>query len=265
MIKINLLGEQVIDSRSSYGIVVAYVGSVILTVALGAVVSMYYWGESSELKNEAKQLETRLVQLEKITKDVAGLEAKKRDLDDKLSVIARLRLSKQGPVKLFDDLNIAIPEHLWVTELKETKGVLSISGLALSDTAIVEFVKKLEASDFFKTAEIGNATQVYLLRQVTRDSSRGRGRSGAGAVSDNVEHKVVKYEQLSREQREAFAAERFGAGVKLRSFFVRSGITYIGKAALKKVEEERQKLEAGKPAPAGRGKKGKKAPAAKKD
>lgn len=242
MIKINLLGEEIVDTRSDRGVLVAYFGSLALTLIIGVVLYFSYSSRASDLKAELTGLEARLAQLQKVTQEVSGLEKRKAELDDKLSVIARLKLGKEGPVRLFDDLNMAIPEHLWITDLKEDRGSLTITGLALSDTAIVDFVKKLEVSDYFRTAEIVNSTQVYLIQEVNRSGSRGKSATG---ITETVAHRVEKYDQLSKEQREAFAAERFGAGVKLRSFVVRGAITYIGKEALKMIQDQ-QALEAAK-------------------
>jgi|GEM_PF-1117478 len=254
MIKVNLLGEEIVSDSSDLGMIYGYCASVVAMLALCGW--LYYSTSSSitELNDKKGSLETQLVKLEEVTKEVKELESKKRLLNDKLSVIARLRLNKRGPVRVFDDLNVAIPSNLWISEFKEAAGILQISGLALDNAPIVDFMKNLEKSEYFRTVELGDSTQVYLVRVLDKsgssgtrgaDASRaGRGAAMAKSAGSDLAHKVMGYTTLSKEQRDAFDRDKFGAGVKLRSFTIKCAITYIGKTALKAVEEAQAKLEA---------------------
>ena len=253
MIKVNLLGEEIAVGGPGYGILWAFAGVVTVAVLAGALLYRTVASEITELDIEKKTLESRLAQLEVITKEVKDLDKRKQELDQKLSVIARLRLSKQGPVRLFDDLNIAVTPNLWITEFKEVGGVLEIRGLALDDSGIVDFMKNIETSEYFRTVELGDSTQVYLVRVSDKENlARGaqlgaglqaaQGRSPKKGQNDQpIAHKVQKYEQLTKEQRDAFDRGKFGAGVKLRSFTLKCSITYMGKTALKQAEEQAKK------------------------
>jgi Tfp pilus assembly protein PilN len=254
MIKINLLGNDSIASGRSFLGVYLFVASIVATLGIGWLLLSSISTEQADLNREKQQLEGRLKQLEEVTKEVRELEASKKLLDDKLSVIAKLRLSKQGPVRLFDDLNVAMPSNLWITELKESKGVLEIKGLALDDSGIVDFMKSLESSEYIRVVELGDSTQVYLVRVVdksensTKAVEAGRGqanqaRAKSGKETGAIAHKVLRYEALSKEQRDAFDRDKFGAGVKLRSFTVKATVAYIGKTALKAAEEAAKKAE----------------------
>ena len=99
-------------------------------------------------------LDSQLKKLKEVTKEVRELEAKKAELRDKLAVIAKLKISKVGPVRVMDDLNKALPERAWITSIKERQGSLSIAGMALDDQTIAGFMRDLEASDYYDTVDL---------------------------------------------------------------------------------------------------------------
>ena len=67
---------------------------------------------------------------------------------------------------MIDELSKAMPEMLWLTELKQDGGDLTIDGRCTTLTALSDFVGNLERSGYF--------------RRPGRDS-RQQGRSGRGA------------------------------------------------------------------------------------
>ena len=78
----------------------------------------------------------------------------KQDLNDKLHVIALLKKSKSGPVRVLDDLNTSIPDRSWLSTLKESENVLHIAGFALDNQTIAAFMKDLARSDFFESVDL---------------------------------------------------------------------------------------------------------------
>lgn len=87
--------------------------------------------------------EARLAKLETQTKQVDDLEKKRNLLKEKLTTIATLKIKKHGPVHVLDDLNNAIPEKAWITELRDKNGQLEISGVALDNQTIAQFMANL--------------------------------------------------------------------------------------------------------------------------
>lgn len=159
MIKINLLGVETIADNSKYLVLVGYVASML--IALVTCYSLYAVASSeiASLTDERDRLQTELAKLQTTTKEVRELEKKKKDLADKLVVIARLKKSKIGPVHVLDDLNIAVPEKSWVTEVKETSGLMKITGFALDNQTISGFMRELEKSDYFPQVDLVETTQ----------------------------------------------------------------------------------------------------------
>lgn len=160
MIKINLLGDQK-SSRSTHFLFMAgYTGS--LAAVLISFFFMYTSAAAkvSELATEKAGLDAELATLQTTNKDVKDLEKMRQELNDKLVVIARLKKSKLGPVRVLDDLNVAIPDRSWVTDIKETAGLMKISGLALDNQTIASFMQKLDASDYFDAVDLKETKQI---------------------------------------------------------------------------------------------------------
>jgi len=154
MIRINLLGEKE-DKRGVYTVQgLLFASSLLLTMGFCFLIQTNAANELENIRGERTTLTTKLAKLKERTKKVEGLEAKRRTLKDKLTTIATLKLKKHGPVHILDDLNIAVPERVWIVTVKEkTGGAIEIGGVALDNQTIAQFIKDLEKSDYFQKVE----------------------------------------------------------------------------------------------------------------
>lgn len=159
MIRINLLGEKVDNTVEHFLQISWFAIAVIITVATCVVLQSSTQSEFAKLQASERQLEKELSELKKVTKEVAGLELKRKDLRDKLHVIANLKAKKRGPIRVLDDLNTALPERAWVLSLREQEGKVEITGLALDNQTIAEFMLALEESEYFGTVDLVHSTQ----------------------------------------------------------------------------------------------------------
>jgi type IV pilus assembly protein PilN len=164
MIKINLLGEKV-DHSATYAVQGAlYVGSLILSLFVMFLIHDAISSERSELEDEVGNLTRRLKKLEEVTKRVSDLEQNKKSLKEKLTTIALLKKKKSGPVKVVDDLNSALPDRAWVTELTQRDGALLIRGVALDNPTIAEFISKVGDYPLFDREKVELVKSAEFLR-----------------------------------------------------------------------------------------------------
>ena len=160
MIKINLLGEKE-DIEASYVLqVLGFVTIVVLMVGIGIFVQGSVSSRLDVVNEEKAKLELDLTKLKKITKEVEDLEKNRRILKEKLTTIALLKARKQGPVKVLDDLNVAIPERAWVTAAKEKNGQLEVSGVVLDNVTLAQFMAALGQKRSFGNVSLVHSTQV---------------------------------------------------------------------------------------------------------
>ena len=162
MIKINLLGDETIIDNSARYALFGVLASVAALLMLFFAMQNSLGTEISDLSEKKETLEKELARLQKITKEVRDLETKQEEYNAKLVVIATLKKSKAGPVRVLDDLNLALPEKAWLTEAKESSGVLTLVGRALDEQTIASFMRDLEKSDYFEQVDPVEIKQIDM-------------------------------------------------------------------------------------------------------
>ncbi|RME60083.1 MAG: hypothetical protein D6780_04015 [Candidatus Dadabacteria bacterium] len=148
MIKINLLGEA--KPISTTGLKWLVGGTLGLTVLIVGAVSfcLSLKSQIEDLKPEVASLKLELAKLQSKTKQVKKLEKKKEELNEKIAIIAKLKRSKIGPVRLLDDINMALPKQAWLKKINEKSELMKISGYALDNQTVSRFMVKLSKSKY---------------------------------------------------------------------------------------------------------------------
>src|SRR5262249_55315084 len=75
--------------------------------------------------------------------EVNNLNARKKEVEDKLKVLTGLRKSRSGPVRLLDALATAMPKKVWLNDFDEKANAVKITGSALSHDDVAELMGSL--------------------------------------------------------------------------------------------------------------------------
>lgn len=192
MIKINILGNDIALDTSGP----LWAAGFSLSLGIFLLVCFFLHRttvqELSIALTEAASLEGRLQELMRRTKEVRDLEEKKQELGEKLLVIARLKKSKTGPVRVLDDLNLSIPEKAWLVDVEERAGVFRFNGVALDIHTIANFMRAIERSDYFDDVKLIETKQTEI--------------DSVGMKAFNL-HAKVNYAGLTKSETESEAAE----------------------------------------------------------
>jgi type IV pilus assembly protein PilN len=159
MIKINLLGDSTYIDRSAKIELFAYALAIALTFLVCFGLYTAVLSTRSSLTIEVAELTKELEAIKMQTKEVSDLEKKRTELFGKLEVIASLRRSKKGPVRVLDDLNSTLPLRSWITEIVEKQNSAVIMGVALDNQTIATFMQDLEKSDYYDNVELEETKQ----------------------------------------------------------------------------------------------------------
>ena len=163
MIRINLLSVREIRAqigrRQDLTIAVVSVG---VTLVLILIVFLYQFYRSSVLERELAGIRKEIAALETEAKEVTELQKTIGELKEKVKVIDDLSKKKVGPVRVMESLSAAAPVRLWLTEFKETSGNLSMTGMAVDNQTVADFLKALSASAYFKDVELVETSQTEL-------------------------------------------------------------------------------------------------------
>jgi type IV pilus assembly protein PilN len=133
--------------------------SLAVTLALILGVYGYQWRQAAGLERELDELRKELEVLNIKAKEVGELQKKVKEFEGKNKVIEDINKKKSGPVRVMESLAIATPGALWLTEFKEIGGNLTITGVAMDNQTIAEFLKALASHPYFTNTELVETTQ----------------------------------------------------------------------------------------------------------
>jgi len=166
MIRINLLTVERKVACKKFALTAAHkitlgCASVLLLTAAG--VGWRFWtlsGSSKRVDAEIVSAQREATRLHSIIVQVQQFEERKKQLQQRVQLIEQLRHEQTGPVHMLDQISRAMPQMLWLTEMKQgvDANEILISGKCISITALTDFVSNLEASGYFKrSVEIINS------------------------------------------------------------------------------------------------------------
>jgi type IV pilus assembly protein PilN len=174
MIRVNLLSVDRARSerRSSFQVgQKVTVGCSLLLVGTALLIGWWYWTlteASGKVNSEVDAAQAEAARLRTVMQQVTQFEQRKGQLQDRVALIERLRKGQGGPVHMLDEVSRALPEGLWLTELKQQGAEVDISGRCAALTTLSDFVANLEASQYFKKP-------VEILNSQTEKSDQAQG------------------------------------------------------------------------------------------
>jgi type IV pilus assembly protein PilN len=149
VIRINLLGVERQRTKKAVafdaGQRITLACSLILVLAaLG--IGWWYWSlneESLRLDAEIASAQQEQVRLQSVLAEVRQLEARRAQFQQRVALIEQLRGGQSVPVQLLDHVSRSVPDMLWLTELEQEAGVLTINGRSTTLIALSDFVGNL--------------------------------------------------------------------------------------------------------------------------
>jgi len=172
MIRINLLSTREIEAEQGRrkDVLVAVVGLGGVAVLCLAVFA-YQFFRTTMLQRQWAALKAEMASMEGQAKEVNDLQTKITALKQKLAVIDALSKKKVGPVRVMESLSASAPERLWLTQFKETGGSLLVTGMAVDNQTIADFLKALQTSEYFKDVELVETVQAQQDKQTLKKFS----------------------------------------------------------------------------------------------
>ena len=160
MIRINLLPVKQLQAEVTRRREII-VGSAVLGGALLLLLGahLYQSYQLTQSENELAELRTELKALNAKVKEVADLQTKIKEFRGKHKIIEDLNNKKSGPVLVMAGLSQATPGSLWLTELREGGGNVTMSGLAADHETLANFMRSLTLSKHFTEVELIETTQ----------------------------------------------------------------------------------------------------------
>lgn len=173
MIRINLLPIKEIKRKLRLrNEVLLFAASLLGVLLVLASITLGMARKANTLNEEIKALEDKRNSVDRIVKQIDKLQKDKKTLETKLEAVEKLKSESQLMVHVLDEIANRTPAaSMWLTSLKVSGNSLQLSGVALDNATIAQYMKALEASDYFGPAELANASQTVVAGQKLKSFS----------------------------------------------------------------------------------------------
>jgi type IV pilus assembly protein PilN len=151
MIRINLLPFRTERKKEN---VRRQVSLFLLSLVLVLLVLFYYnFSLNSKIGKLNKRIETtnnELTKYNKINKEIARIKKNLEVLQKKMAVIAQLESDRYAPVILMDTMTqVLVAKRMWLTNLSVSDTNVNISGIALDEKTVADFMVRLQNCGLF--------------------------------------------------------------------------------------------------------------------
>jgi type IV pilus assembly protein PilN len=129
------------------GVVVAITG---IAVQQQAQIHMLA-GEVARVEKESKALAPQIAMVDRLSRERA-------DLDLRLSLIDRLSRGRFESVRMMDELDRAVPDHMWLQSAQLSgENQIDLDGVTFSNLIIADLMIRLDRSPMFANVALGSA------------------------------------------------------------------------------------------------------------
>ena len=136
-----------------------------MALLMGAVFGVQWWLTSrvASLDKKLKATQAELDRYNKINKEIAEIKKKLENLNKKMAVMADLERNRHEPTRLMDTMaQVVVPKRMWFTKLEEKEKTVSMTGIALDNKTVADFMVRLEKCGLFSTVNLKTLKQTTL-------------------------------------------------------------------------------------------------------
>ena len=156
MIRINLLGTERKQAKKAPAFDLGQrltVACSLILVASVVGIGWWYWtlqNESARVDNEIVMKTAEAARLQSLLTEVQKFEAQRTQLQQRVQLIEQLRSGQSVPVQLLDHVSKSLPDMLWLTDMNQDAGSVTIQGRSTTLIALSDFVANLGNGGFLK-------------------------------------------------------------------------------------------------------------------
>lgn len=174
MIRINLLPREDAPTQRSLKLpeLSSFAPLVLVVIAVGVMATLGLY-QSQKITNIEEFIAASEAESRRLAPEIAKikrLDQQRASLNQRLEVISALDRDRYFRVHLMDELNRALPEHLWLTRWEDLGGdSYALEGVTFSNFLISDLMQNLDRSPFFtsvnlQVAEKGKIEDVNVVK-----------------------------------------------------------------------------------------------------
>lgn len=156
MIRINLLPYWERQKKENIvRQVVVMTGCLVLFLAVLAGLTLYLESAIGDLEAKIRQARAQLALLDKKVGDIEAFKRDKKELEQKLSVIAALEGNRLFAVQMLDEINVRLPGgDAWLERIAQSGPEVRLEGVARDNGTVARFMANLEGTGLFKAVDL---------------------------------------------------------------------------------------------------------------
>jgi len=156
MIKINLLPYREKAKKDTFFRQIFIVAGLFVFFILALVwITILLQSSISNLEAQIKKADSTIADLDKKIGDVEKFKKSKKELEQKLGVIATLEENRLAPLKALDNLALLVPsKDIWLTKINQKGANINIEGIGRDNIVVANFMKSIEQFDSIKSVEL---------------------------------------------------------------------------------------------------------------
>ena len=161
MLRINLLPIRQLQkiTKARNQLLVFFLIFCVVLALLGAT-GVLLAAKITELNEDIVAKTNEKKSFDKVVQEIADLEKRRLDLNNKIKILNQLKTDSSLTVHVLDDVaDIIDNKRMWITSFKQNGGSLSLSGYALDNKTIAEFMENLKLdSKYIKGVNLSNTS-----------------------------------------------------------------------------------------------------------
>ena len=170
MIKINLVSEgrrPVVARKAKEALGVGQTslaeGLFLIAIVVGLIaIGLTWWiyrGRIQQRDTEIAAAQKEVDELQLVLKEVEDFKAKKAELEHKIEVINDLKQKQWGPVRIMDQISRALPELLWLDQMRLRNNNVELRGRAFNTNQVATFIENLDKVPEFQEPRLLETTK----------------------------------------------------------------------------------------------------------
>lgn len=130
-------------------------------LTIGVIGFLYYTQNQAidNLQTELTDKENQKTSLKDVEENLKKLEKAKADVLQKMTLITDLKKMQSHTVKMMDETCNSLPEWVWITNLQFTGSRLTLTGKAIHNNLIADFINNLKATGSFRDIDFKNSNK----------------------------------------------------------------------------------------------------------
>lgn len=167
MLKINLLPiRQLQQQARARNEVFGFAAIFVLLLVILSAITMLQVNKAKAIQAETTRLNQEKQTYDKILAEIKKLEADKKELENKIGIIKKLKQESSLTVHVLDEVARRLDStRMWLTALDQQGTSLLLTGTALDNKTIAEFMDTLDTSPFISDVNLSDSSLTKVAGQ----------------------------------------------------------------------------------------------------